>query len=208
MRSIFISYRRDDSQISCDRIYGYMASIFGARQVFRDLDAIPGGIDFRTAITQALSTCRVMVVVIGSRWATITDDGGHRRLDDPNDLVRTEVEIALQRGIHVLPVLVQGAVPPLPHALPPALQPLSYHNMRPVRADPDFARDMQTVMLDIAAFVPIPQGNRGLRVVRNTVRRAVSFVVGVTSFVLFVAALSTWVNIPIVTELVRHWLPH
>lgn len=207
MRSIFISYRRDDSQLSCDRIYGYLAPIFGAKQVFRDLDAIPGGVDFRASIEQSLSTCKVMVMVIGPAWATITNASGRRRLDDPNDLVRLEVETAFRRGIAVLPVLVQHATLPFAAPLPPSIAQLGYQNMRSVRPDPDFARDMQTVMLDIAAFVPIPnQGSSGLRVARNTVWRTVSFVLGLVSFLIFVAALSTWVNLPIISDLVRHWL--
>lgn len=209
MRSIFISYRRDDSQLSCDRLYGYLAPIFGVKQVFRDLDAIPGGLDFRTSIEHALSTCKVLLVVIGPTWTTITDTSGRLRLDDPNDLVRLEVETALRRGIAVLPLLVQGATPPPAAALPPSIQQLSYQNMRVVRADPDFARDMQAVMLDIAAFVPIPQrGSGGLRAVRNTLRRTVSFVVGLIVLMLFVATLSTWIDLPIITALVKHVLPH
>lgn len=209
MRSIFISYRRDDSQLSCDRIYGYLAPIFGVKQVFRDLDAIPGGLDFRTSIEQALSTCKVLLVVIGPTWTTITDASGRRRLDNTDDLVRAEVETALKRGIAVLPLLVQGATPPPAATLPASLQQLSYQNMRAVRADPDFARDMQAVMLDIAAFVPIPQrGSGGLRTVRNTLRRTVSFVVGLVALLLFVAALSTWVDLPFITDLVKHLLPH
>lgn len=209
MRSMFISYRRDDSQLSCDRIYGYLAPIFGVKQVFRDLDAIAGGTNFHTAIEQALSTCKVLLVVIGPTWTTITDASGHRRLDDPNDLVRLEVETALRRGIAVLPLLVQGATPPPAATLPPSIQQLSYQNMRVVRADPDFARDMQAVMLDIAAFVPIPQrGSGGLRAARNTLRRTVSFVVGLVGILLFVAALSTWIDLPFITDFVKHLLPH
>lgn len=208
MRSIFISYRRDDSQLSCDRIYGYLGPIFGVKQVFRDMNAIPGGTDFRTSIEQALGTCKVMLVVIGPAWATITDAAGRRRLDDPEDLVRIEIETALRRGIPVLPLLVQGATLPFAAPLPPSMKSLDFQNMRPVRPDPDFARDMQTVMLDIATYVPIPsQGSSGLRVIRNTVWRTVSFVVGLLSFLIFVAGLSTWVHLPIITDLVRHWLP-
>lgn len=207
MRSVFISYRRDDSQLSCDRIYGYLGPIFGVKQVFRDIDAISGGLDFRASIEQALATCKVMVVVIGPKWATIADATRRRRLDDPNDMVRIEIETAFRRGIAILPLLVQGATLPFPAPLPPSIQQIAYQNMRQVRPDPDFARDMQVVMLDIAAFVPIPDHGKGLRVVRNTVRRTVSLGVGLVSLLIFVVALSTWVNLPVVTDLVKHWLP-
>ncbi len=207
MRSIFISYRRDDSQLTCDRIYGYLGPIFGVKQVFRDLNDIDGGRDFRAAIEQALASCKVMVVVIGPTWSTIRDATGRRRLDNPNDMVRIEIETAFRRGIAVLPLLVQGATLPFPAPLPASIQQLAYQNMRQVRPDPDFARDMQVVMLDIAACVPIPYHGKGLRVVRNTARRTVSLVVGLVSLLIFIVALSTWVNLPVVTNLVKHWLP-
>lgn len=206
MRRIFISYRRDDSQLSCDRIYSFLGPIFGVQQVFRDINAIPGGADFRTAIEQNLSTCSVMLVVIGPQWASITGASGHRRLDEPNDLVRIEVETALRRGIPLVPLLVQGAAPPPAASLPPTIQQLSYQNMRVVRPDPDFANDMQVVMQDVAQYVPFAlQGGR-VHAMTSTVRRLVGVVVSLVSFVLFIAALSTWVNLPIITGLVRHFL--
>jgi hypothetical protein len=206
MNTIFISYRRDDSQLSCDRIYGYLGPIFGMKQVFRDLNTIPGGVDFRTIIDEGLSHCRVVLAVIGPRWTTITDASGQRRLDDPNDFVRLEIESALQRNIPVIPLLVQGAQPLRPVELPPTISALAFQNTRFVRADPDFARDMQLVMLDIAQFVPIPRRDGGFLAIRTVTRRIGSFVVGLISFLLLVAAVSTWINIPIVTSLVNQLL--
>jgi hypothetical protein len=206
MNTIFISYRRDDSQLSCDRIYGYLGPIFGMKQVFRDLNTIPGGVDFRTIIDEGLSHCTVVLAIIGPQWTTITDAAGRRRLDDPNDFVRLEIESALHRNIPVIPLLVQGAQPLRPAELPESMQNLAFQNTRFVRADPDFARDMQLVMLDIAQFVPIPRRDGGFLVVRNLVRQIGSFAVGLISFLLLVAAISTWINIPIVTSLVNHLL--
>ena len=50
---------------------------------------------------------------------------GSRRLDDPADFVRMEVEAALSRDIPVVPVLVQGATLPRKEDLPPSLAPLT-----------------------------------------------------------------------------------
>ncbi len=208
MNSLFISYRRDDSQLSCDRIYGFLRPIFGPTQVFRDLNTIPGGVDFRREIDEGLRHCRVVLVVIGPRWTTITDASGERRLEDPNDYVRVEVETALSLNLPVIPLLVQGAMPLLAKELPPTLQPLAFKNTRVVRADPDFVRDMQVVMLDIAQFVPIPGRHGGLRTASNAARRIASFVVGLISFLLLVATLATWVTIPLVTDLVHRLLNH
>jgi hypothetical protein len=54
----------------------------------------------------------VLLALIGSQWVTITDEEGKRRLDDPNDFVRLEIEAALQRGVLVIPILVRGAKMP------------------------------------------------------------------------------------------------
>jgi hypothetical protein len=54
--------------------------------------------------------------MIGPQWLTVCErEGarqGQRRLDDPDDFVRIEVESALARGIPVIPVLVDGAKMP------------------------------------------------------------------------------------------------
>ena len=57
-------------------------------------------------------------------------------------MVRIEVESALQRGKHVIPVLVQGATMPADEALPAALAPLAFRIASPLRPDPDFGTDL------------------------------------------------------------------
>jgi len=47
-------------------------------------------------------------VPIGRQWATLADEEGRRRLDDPDDYVRFEVQAALERGVRVIPVLAPG----------------------------------------------------------------------------------------------------
>jgi hypothetical protein len=49
-----------------------------------------------------------MVVAIGARWLARTEHG-RPRLDDPEDLVRTEIRIALDQGVTVVPLLVEDA---------------------------------------------------------------------------------------------------
>jgi hypothetical protein len=67
----------------------------------------------------------VLVALIGRQWTTVTDEQGHRRLDDPDDYVRFEVQAALERGVRVIPVLVDGAKPPRQQQLPAGLQQLA-----------------------------------------------------------------------------------
>jgi hypothetical protein len=52
--------------------------------------------------------------LIGDQWLTVTDEQGRRRLDDPDDFVRLELEAALTRQVRVIPILIDGAR--MPHA--------------------------------------------------------------------------------------------
>jgi hypothetical protein len=84
---IFISYRRQESAAYAGRLYDRLDSHFGEGQVFMDVDTIELGADFAETITQAVSTCQVLVVLIGRDWLTATDHEGRRRVDDPGDVV-------------------------------------------------------------------------------------------------------------------------
>jgi hypothetical protein len=125
---VFISYRRDDSEDATGRLYDALAAHFGAERVFMDIDTIPLGSDFAKVISDAVSACHAFVVVIGKQWLTISDDSGGRRLDNPEDWVRLEITAALERGLPVIPVLVQGAEMPESHELPTALAVLARRN--------------------------------------------------------------------------------
>jgi TCP-1/cpn60 chaperonin family len=62
--------------------------------------------------------------LIGRQWVTLADEEGPRRLDDPDDFVRFEIQTALERRVRVIPVLVDGARAPRPQELPAGLQEL------------------------------------------------------------------------------------
>lgn len=119
---IFISYRRADSDYPAGWLFERLAEHFGRARVFKDVDSLQPGDDFAEVITTAVSSCSALVAVIGERWLTITDEYGRRRLDNPEDFVRLEIEAALTRGVRVIPVLVNGAGMPRSTDLPPGLQ--------------------------------------------------------------------------------------
>lgn len=149
MPVIFISYRREDSEHSTDRIYEALRDRFGEREVFKDVDSIPLGPDFRQVLGKAISESDVLLAVIGDRWLEITDSDGRPRLEDPNDFVRIEIESAIARGVHVIPLLVGRAPMPKPEALVPSLQPLAYRNGMPIRAGRDFRHDIEHLIRDL-----------------------------------------------------------
>lgn len=134
MRKIIISYRRADSDAIAGRIKDRLASHFGESSIFMDIDSIPFGTDFRDYIRDALFDSDVLVAVVGPKWLG-PGKGAHLRIKEENDPIRIEVETALDRGIAVIPVLVNGALMPKPANCRRRWQTL--HSGMPPRLIPD-----------------------------------------------------------------------
>ena len=142
---IFVSYRRQDSADVTGRIYDRLVQRFEKEQIFKDVDSIPLGVDFREHLGRVVGQCDVLLAVVGNEWLA-ADSSGRRRIDDAKDFVRIEIESALERKIPVIPVLVRGATMPSETDLPASLLPLSYRHGIAVRPDPDFHRDMDRLI--------------------------------------------------------------
>jgi hypothetical protein len=127
MGGVFISYRRADSQGTTGRLADRLQQILGRdAPLFYDIDSIRPGEDFQQVIEETLAQCDVTLVMIGPQWTTLADANGRRRLDDPADLVRLEVEESLKSSsTTVIPVLVDGASMPGPNELPESIRSLS-----------------------------------------------------------------------------------
>lgn len=147
MPRIFISYRRADSVTIVGRIYDHLENYFGSDEAFKDVDDIPVGQDFRDVLNDALNECEIMLVIIGKQWVNITDDDGNKRLDNPSDWVRLEVEAGLSnKEITVIPVLVNDANLPKSPDLPDSLVELSNKQLAVIREDPDFRTDVERLI--------------------------------------------------------------
>lgn len=151
---IFISYRRADSADVSGRIYDRLVAHFGRASVFKDVDSIPLGVDFRHYVDRQIQQCDVALVIIGQQWLGVPNDVGQRRLDDPNDNVLIEVEQAMQRDVPIIPVLVQGVAMPPYSQLPASIGPLAYRNAISIHPDPDFHRDVDRLIHNIEAYAP------------------------------------------------------
>lgn len=153
MPSIFISYRRSDSQADAGRIYDRLANHFGKAAVFKDVDDIPPGVDFRDYLNNTLNQCQIVLAVIGPHWLTAQDSEGKRRLDIPSDWVRLELEESLSRpDVLVVPLLVGHARLPRVDELLESLQNLAYRNYREARPDPDFHKDMGRLIEELDQY--------------------------------------------------------
>lgn len=149
MSRIFVSYRRSDVPDMVGRIYDNLTRSFRRHEVFKDVDSIHYGTDFRIVVRQALDRCQIVLVAIGPNWLNVQDEQAKRRLDDPGDFVRLELESAFERGAVVIPLLIGGAEMPSPHALPESLRPLAYLQALPIRRDPDFVGDFYRLQREI-----------------------------------------------------------
>ena len=143
--SIFISYRRQDSADVTGRIYDRLIQRYDRKQVFKDVDSIPLGVDFRAHLGDVVGRCNLLLAIIGPQWLNVVGPNG-RRLDDVGDFVRIEIEAALARNIPVIPLLVGGAELPSERELPPSLAAITFRNGIAVRPDPDFHRDMDRLI--------------------------------------------------------------
>jgi len=123
--TIFINYRKDDSNWNALALYNELQKYFDQDQLFKDFNAIQPGDDFVLSIQRALTKCDVLLVVIGRYWLNVKNNSGMRRLDDPDDFVRIEIATALERGIPVIPVLFDNVPIPTSQELPENLKALS-----------------------------------------------------------------------------------
>jgi hypothetical protein len=140
---IFISYRREETAYPAGWLYARLVERFGREQVFKDIDSIELGDEFPRVIAEAVGSCDVLLALIGERWLTVADRHGKRRLDNPDDLVRLEIEAALQRDVRVIPILVDGATMPEAGELPSSLARIVHRHaleLSPTRFESDTNR--------------------------------------------------------------------
>jgi hypothetical protein len=172
---IVISYRRYDSEGSAGRLYDRLIRRYDPKLIFMDFYSIEAAADWKKTIRETVSNSDVLIAVIGPRWLSVRDDAGRRRLDDHNDYVRAEIQLALEREIPVLPVLVQGASMVDSADLPSELAGLT--DAQAVRLDTKyFDRDIQ----DLYQFIDTVVEFRGELPTLDASRTAVGGFIGLT----------------------------
>ncbi|MGZ4846275.1 MAG: TIR domain-containing protein [Halobacteriota archaeon] len=166
MSRVFISYRRSDSGEWANRLNNHVAMRFGKDLVFRDIESIRPGRNWFESIQKELKACEVFLVVIGPHW--LIDQSGRRRLDDPNDVLRTEISEALSRADTVVPILVGNAEMPSSGDLPASIQALAMRQAVSLRDEQwasgidELLDDLSDLIVPVAEEIPAFRANQEL----------------------------------------------
>ena len=146
---IFISYRRDDTDVVASLLRSTLEN--HGDVVILDVDAIPIGEDFKTYIREEIPKCHVVLVLIGPNWDTA-------RLSKDQDVLALEIREALASPRpRIIPVLYKADMP-LKEDLPEDLRPLTEIHAAQLRPDPDLQTDLAKLL-----------GPRGLGKIRERV---------------------------------------
>jgi hypothetical protein len=144
--SIFVAYRRSDSLSMVARIRQGLIAHFGDGVLHLDMDSVPVGTDVRSYLGMGIAQSKVLLAIISPQWLTSIDPRSNRRIADPDDSVRIEIEAALKRGMPIVPVLVDDARLPVASQLPLTLAELSSRNGMVIRLEPEFGEDLAALI--------------------------------------------------------------
>lgn len=162
MSKIFICYRRNDCAWCASRINEHLVVAFGRSSVFYDAVTIEPGADFESVIGQHVGNCRVLLAVIGRRWARCLRE----RAESPRDFVCVEIAQALKRGVRVIPVLIDGARLPRSRDLTADLEPLA--RLQAIELTPNGCElELKQLVDFLRSYLSRPEGYQPDRVVMS-----------------------------------------
>ncbi|MGE7472003.1 toll/interleukin-1 receptor domain-containing protein [Bosea sp. NPDC003192] len=154
MSKVFICYRRSDAPDAVDRITDRLSKSLSRGELFRDVNSIPFGSDLRRQIENSLKQCKIFLLVIGPDWLNALNKIGGRRIDDPADFVRIEIETAISLRLIIIPILIGDANMPVETDLPASMKEIPYLLALRIRRDPDFDTDIEKLKTTIGRNIP------------------------------------------------------
>jgi hypothetical protein len=200
MPRITISYRREDSGVITGRIFDRLVARYGRDSIFRDIDNIPIGVDFRAHIDRMFNASDIVLAIVGPHW--LGPLPSQNRLMNEADPVRIEIEGVLRKGAVLIPVLVLGAAMPTVSDLPESLKDFAYRNAVQLDAAQDFdvhmarlirAMDGILGLIEEASRVPDEQAATRVEPVQPPKhRRRMLITGGIASIVLGVTIVAGW----------------
>ena len=149
---VFISYRSSDGRDKATALARELGQRFGDETVFLDKDDLRGGSAWRDEVARTLGHRPVLLLLLTPGLLGDVDTAGRRRIEQPDDPVRRELQAALDVGAEIIPVLCDGVeAPPGAAALPPPFDRLAELTWRRLRAY-DWAADVQRLADDLLAL--------------------------------------------------------
>jgi len=185
-KRIFISYRREDTAPAAGRVYDRLVRLLSESNVFFDVSAIGGGLDFKKEIASAIDRSNAALIFIGDKWLEPVQPINQIRIWEPDDYVRAEVRAVLARPILALPILVASARMPEPAQLPEDIRAITTKNALRLRHE-SFDDDTENI---VAAVLGIPRRQRTWEDRATLLSKIVYAIVGVfaaSAFMLFVS---------------------
>jgi hypothetical protein len=143
MATIFLSYRRTDSPQAC-RVYDWLTQRFGKNAVFMD-PGIPFAVNYADYIQHVIEGSSMVIALIGPEWL--------KKIHQPEDPVRTEIESAMQRKLPIVPILIGNTAMPTDQELPASIASLAMQNAVVVGISQDFHAHMQLLLPRIEAIL-------------------------------------------------------
>lgn len=120
--AIFISYRRSDIPVEqVNLIHEALENEFGRNTVFLDTADIHSGEKWKKILSDEGANAKVCLVLIGPNWL-VKDSNGVNRILSAGDWVRQEIEFAMNKNLHIIPLLVNGGKRPALDDLPDSLK--------------------------------------------------------------------------------------
>ncbi len=150
MGKIFISYRRLDSADFTVALYNRLSLLFGEEAIFKDINNIPPGRNFAAVLDDALEESTVVLAVIGPAYFSEYGE----RLFNENDWVRQEIVRSLERGLRVVPVLINGAPFPEKKQMPKDMWPLMSRQATTI-SNESFSEDVFRLAQGISDTLPM-----------------------------------------------------
>ena len=144
MATIFLSYRRTDSPQAC-RVYDWLVARFGQDAVFMDVAAIPVAVNYPDFLSQQIGNCKLVLALIGPDWT--------KKIHQPDDPVRMELESAIGHQVTVLPVLIGDTPMPPAEELPKSITTVATQNAVVVGVSRDFYTHMQAILPKVEAIL-------------------------------------------------------
>lgn len=151
---IFVNYRAADARFGAAATYELLSSRFGRHRLFLDNQTILPGTSYVSELNRTLESIRVLLVLIGPTWlAEDPDRPGQLLLERDQDWVRREIRRALERDVHVVPVLLDGTRLPAWNVLPQDISQLVRKQVAEIRHH-HLGEDVKRLANHLATLIP------------------------------------------------------